>query len=103
MVLEHFAKPATPRPKAAAVTARSPLDATCQQQQIPRCRSPPSLIREAFQPALIVDRTGGQQSADLAKWCLNMLDETQVVYSSTLSGSASVTRTKTFTPIDLFI
>ena len=38
------------------------------------------------------------QSADLAAWCLNMLDETQVVYSSTLSGSTSVTRTKTFTP-----
>jgi RHS repeat-associated protein len=38
------------------------------------------------------------QSADLAQWCLNMLDETQVVYSSTLSGSTSVTRTKTFTP-----
>ena len=30
------------------------------------------------------------QSADLAAWCLNMLDETQVVYSSTLSGSTSV-------------
>jgi RHS repeat-associated protein len=38
------------------------------------------------------------QSADLAAWCLNMLDETQVSYSSTLSGSTSVTRTKTFTP-----
>jgi RHS repeat-associated protein len=38
------------------------------------------------------------QSADLAAWCLTMLDETQVVYSSTLSGSSSVTRTKTFTP-----
>jgi RHS repeat-associated protein len=38
------------------------------------------------------------QSADVAAWCLNMLDETQVVYSSTLSGSTSVTRTKTFTP-----
>jgi RHS repeat-associated protein len=38
------------------------------------------------------------QSADLAAWCLTMLDETQVVYSSTLSGSTSVTRTKTFTP-----
>jgi len=38
------------------------------------------------------------QSTDLAAWCLNMLDETQVVYSSTLSGSTSVTRTKTLTP-----
>jgi RHS repeat-associated protein len=38
------------------------------------------------------------QSADLGAWCLNMLDETQVVYSSTLAGSTSVTRTKTFTP-----
>jgi RHS repeat-associated protein len=38
------------------------------------------------------------QSTDWAAWCLNMLDETQVVYSSTLSGSTSVTRTKTFTP-----
>ena len=38
------------------------------------------------------------QSTDLAAWCLNMLDETQVVYSSTLSGSTSVTRTKAFTP-----
>ena len=38
------------------------------------------------------------QAADLAAWCLTMLDETQVVYSSTLSGSTSVTRTKTFTP-----
>jgi RHS repeat-associated protein len=38
------------------------------------------------------------QSADLAQWCLTMLDETQVTYSSSLSGSASVTRTKTFTP-----
>ena len=38
------------------------------------------------------------QSADLAAWCLNLLDETQVTYSSTLSGSTSVTRTQTFTP-----
>jgi RHS repeat-associated protein len=38
------------------------------------------------------------QSTDLAAWCLNMLDETQAVYSSTLSGSTSVTRTKTLTP-----
>ena len=38
------------------------------------------------------------QAADLAAWCLNLVDEAQVVYSSTLAGSPSVTRTKTFTP-----
>ncbi len=38
------------------------------------------------------------QSADLAAWCLNMLDETQVVYISSFTGSTSVTRTKAFTP-----
>ena len=38
------------------------------------------------------------QSEDLAAWCLNILDATQVIYSSTLSGSTSVTRTKNFTP-----
>jgi RHS repeat-associated protein len=38
------------------------------------------------------------QSADLAAWCLNMLDQTQVAYSSTFPGSTSVTRTKKFTP-----
>ncbi len=38
------------------------------------------------------------QSADLAAWCLSLIDETQVAYSSSLSGSSSVTRTKTFTP-----
>jgi RHS repeat-associated protein len=38
------------------------------------------------------------KTADLAAWCLNMLDETQVSYSSSLSGSNAVTRTKTFTP-----
>jgi RHS repeat-associated protein len=37
-------------------------------------------------------------TTDLAAWCLNMLTQTQVVYSSTLTGSTSVTRTKTFTP-----
>jgi RHS repeat-associated protein len=31
-------------------------------------------------------------------WCLGLLTETQVAYSSSLSGSNSVTRTKTFTP-----
>jgi RHS repeat-associated protein len=31
-------------------------------------------------------------------WCLGLLTETQVAYSSSLSGSGSVTRTKTFTP-----
>ena len=44
------------------------------------------------------DISGSNQSADLAVWCLNMLDETQVAYCSTLSGSTAVTRTKTFTP-----
>jgi RHS repeat-associated protein len=38
------------------------------------------------------------QSADLAAWCLNMLDETQVTYSSSWAGATSVTRTKMFTP-----
>jgi RHS repeat-associated protein len=38
------------------------------------------------------------QSVDLAAWCLNMLTGTQVIYSSTLAGSTSVTRTKAFTP-----
>jgi YD repeat-containing protein len=31
-------------------------------------------------------------------WCLSLLTESQVAYSSSLSGSNSVTRTKTFTP-----
>jgi RHS repeat-associated protein len=31
-------------------------------------------------------------------WCLGLLTESQVAYSSSLSGSNSVTRTKTFTP-----
>ncbi len=35
---------------------------------------------------------------DTTHWCLGLLTETQVAYSSTLSGSNSVTRTKTFTP-----
>jgi RHS repeat-associated protein len=38
------------------------------------------------------------QAADLAAWCLTMLDETQVVYSSMINGTNSVPRTKTFTP-----
>ena len=38
------------------------------------------------------------QSTDLAAWCLNMLDETQVVYSSTINGTNYVTRTQTFAP-----
>jgi RHS repeat-associated protein len=38
------------------------------------------------------------ESADLAQWCLTMMDETQVAYSSSLSGSSPVTRTQTFTP-----
>jgi RHS repeat-associated protein len=37
-------------------------------------------------------------TTDLAAWCLNMLDETQVVYTSTLAGSTAVTRTQKFTP-----
>jgi RHS repeat-associated protein len=45
-----------------------------------------------------MDVDGSNQSADLAQWCLTMPDETQVAYTSTLSGSTSVTRTKTFTP-----
>jgi RHS repeat-associated protein len=45
-----------------------------------------------------MDVDGSNQSADLAAWCLNMPDETQVAYTSTLSGSTAVTRTKTFTP-----
>jgi YD repeat-containing protein len=45
-----------------------------------------------------MDVDGSNQSADLAQWCLTMPDETQVAYSSTLSGSTAVTRTKTFTP-----
>ena len=44
------------------------------------------------------DISGSNQSADLAAWCLNMLDKTQVVYSSLINGSNTVTRTKTFTP-----
>ena len=38
------------------------------------------------------------QTADVAAWCLSLLDETQITYSSTLSGSTSVTRTQTYTP-----
>jgi RHS repeat-associated protein len=38
------------------------------------------------------------QTQDLAAWCLNLIDETQVTYTSSVSGSGSVTRTKTFTP-----
>jgi RHS repeat-associated protein len=37
-------------------------------------------------------------SADLSAWCLTMLDERQIVYSSTAGGSSSVTRTQQFTP-----
>jgi len=35
---------------------------------------------------------------DTTHWCLGLFIETQVAYSSTLSGSNSVTRTKTMTP-----
>ncbi len=38
------------------------------------------------------------QSADLAAWCLTLLDKTQTTYSSTLPGSATVVRTQMFTP-----
>jgi RHS repeat-associated protein len=38
------------------------------------------------------------QAADLAASCLSLIDETQITYSSSLSGSSSVTRTKTFAP-----
>lgn len=31
-------------------------------------------------------------------WCLGLLTQTQIAYSSSLSGSGSITRTKTFTP-----
>lgn len=37
-------------------------------------------------------------SSDLPAWCLSLIDEIQVAYSSTLAGSTAVTRTKTFTP-----
>ena len=37
-------------------------------------------------------------SADLAAWCLTLLDQTQIVYSSTINGSSTVTRTQTYTP-----
>jgi YD repeat-containing protein len=37
-------------------------------------------------------------TADLAAWCLGMLDETQIAYSSSVAGSTSVTRTQVFTP-----
>jgi RHS repeat-associated protein len=38
------------------------------------------------------------QSADLAASCLSVLDGTQTVYSSSINGTNTVTRTKTFTP-----
>jgi len=38
------------------------------------------------------------QTADVNAWCLNMMDETQVVYTSLINGANSITRTKTFTP-----
>ena len=44
-------------------------------------------------PDILVNTT-----ADLAAWCLPLLDQTQTVYSSTFPGSTSVTRTQTFTP-----
>jgi RHS repeat-associated protein len=37
-------------------------------------------------------------SADVAAWCLNLIDKTQVVYSSTINGNNTITRTKQFSP-----
>jgi YD repeat-containing protein len=42
--------------------------------------------------------TTNTPDVDTTHWCLALLTESQVAYSSTLSGSGSVTRTKTFTP-----
>jgi RHS repeat-associated protein len=44
------------------------------------------------------DISTSNESADLAAWCLPLIDNTVVVYSSTINGSSTVTRTKTFTP-----
>ena len=38
------------------------------------------------------------QTADLAAWCLNMLDESQVAYSSKINGANTITLTKQFAP-----
>jgi RHS repeat-associated protein len=45
-----------------------------------------------------IDANSTNQAADSGAWCLTMLDQTQVAYSSTVSGSTAVTRTKKFTP-----
>ena len=42
--------------------------------------------------------TTNTPDVDTTHWCLSLFTETQVAYSSTLSGSNSVTRTKTPTP-----
>lgn len=42
--------------------------------------------------------TANTTDVDTTHWCLGLFTETQIAYSSTLSGSGSVTRTKTFTP-----
>lgn len=42
--------------------------------------------------------TTNTPSPNTSTWCLNLFTTTQVAYSSTLSGSTSVTRTKNFTP-----
>jgi RHS repeat-associated protein len=44
------------------------------------------------------DVDSGNQAADLTAWCLGLNDSTVVTYSSSLSGSAPVTRTTDFTP-----
>lgn len=42
--------------------------------------------------------TTNTTDVDTTHWCLGLFTETQVAYSSSLTGSGSVTRTKTFTP-----
>jgi RHS repeat-associated protein len=42
--------------------------------------------------------TTNTTDVDTTHWCLGLFTETQVAYSSSLSGSGSVTRTKTMTP-----
>jgi RHS repeat-associated protein len=42
--------------------------------------------------------TTNTPDVDTTHWCLGLFTETQVAYSSTLAGSNSITRTKTFTP-----
>jgi YD repeat-containing protein len=42
--------------------------------------------------------TTNTTDVDTTHWCLGLFTETQVAYSSTVTGSGSVTRTKTMTP-----